>query len=118
MNETVLRKTRRSGEEILNLVREVKRMVEAGNSINFSCQKVGIGFKTYTNNQGKVRTNKHLYGNKYAFESKQRESEEYQNLRNVYETKKKELNQKEELSLRDENTKLKAIIANLMMEKI
>ena len=118
MNELSSRKPRRSGEEILNLVREVKRMVEAGNSINFSCQKVGIGFKTYTNNQGKVRTNKHLYGNRYAQESKQREEEEYKNLKAVYENKKKELFQKEELSLKDENTKLKAIIANLMMEKI
>jgi hypothetical protein len=117
MTTETVQKQKRSGEEILKLVREVKRMVEAGNTINYSCNKVGINFKTYTNNQGRVRTNAHLYGNSYAKMTPPKVSkmnmdkmpdviQDFDNFEKLY------------LEIKMQNVKLKSIIADLLLKQI
>lgn len=112
MTEQKVKKQRRSNEEILNLVREAKKLIEDGMSITPACDKVGIKFNTYMNNHGRVRTNRHLYGNKFS--AVYRQSKE--SLDKAQDTSKDPI--KEMNDLREENTKLKVIIANLMIEKI
>jgi len=117
MTTETVKKQKRSGEEILKLGREVKRMVEAGNTINYSCDKVGIGFKTYTNNQGRVRTNAHLYGNSYTKMTPPKVPkmnmdkipdviQDFDNFEKLY------------LEMKMQNLKLKSIIADLLLKQI
>lgn len=113
MNEesnSIQRRQRRSNEEILNLVRDAKRLVEAGRTITSACEQVDIKYKTYVTNQGRVRTNKHLYGNKFA--------QAVDTSRGEIELKTTYANQKEVTNLKDENLRLKSIIADLLLKQV
>ena len=113
MNEesnSIQRRQRRSNEEILNLVREAKRLVESGRTITSACEQVDIKYRTYINNQSRVRTNKHLYGNKFA-QAVEQQRNEYSGLKNAYD------NQKEITNLKKENVRLKSIIADLLLKQ-